>query len=497
MNYRSTRDSNAQLYTDAQAIIQGLAPDGGLFVPAAFPQPQFDLTRLTTSSYQQLAQTVLQWFFPHLPTAATVPAAYGAQWDHPRIAPLTPIHAGSYYLELFHGPTLAFKDVALQVLPHLLQAAKHQTKDTKETIILTATSGDTGTAALRGFRNVAGTRVIVFYPQHGISPIQEAQMRSQQGDNLHVVAVKGNFDQAQTTVKEIFNDPTLAAVLASHQQHFSSANSMNIGRLIPQITYYFSAYGQLLRQGVIQAGDQVNFAVPTGNFGDILAGYYATKLGLPVGRLICASNKNNVLTDFFATGTYDKRREFFVTNSPSMDILVSSNLERLLFDVSGGDAELVQQLMHELQDQGHYSLPTELLTKLKQLFAAEYATPDEIQTEINRVFKEANYLIDPHTAVGSIAAHRYRTLSGDPRPCVVVATASPYKFPETVLQSLDNTVPSQSTGLDAIEQLAQLDPRPLTAGVEELFTNQPQPVLTTTPATMPRMVLDILKKTDK
>lgn len=285
MNYRSTRDPQAQPVTSAAAIIKGLAPDGGLFVPSTFPQPSYDLAPFTTQPYQDIAQQVLTWFFPDLAALpGAVQRAYGAQWDDQQITPLSARHGGNYYLELFHGPTLAFKDVALQALPQLLQLAKVQTGEDSETIILTATSGDTGTAALRGFQNVAGTQVIVFYPRDGISPVQKAQMLGQAGANLHVVAVTGNFDQAQTTVKQLFSDHALAHELAARQQQFSSANSMNVGRLIPQIAYYFAAYGQLLQRQEIQSGDLVNFAVPTGNFGDILAGYYAKKLGLPVGK---------------------------------------------------------------------------------------------------------------------------------------------------------------------------------------------------------------------
>ena len=316
-------------------------------------------------------------------------------------------------------------------------------------------------------------------------------MLGQAGANLHVVAVTGNFDQAQTMVKQLFSDHALANELAARQQQFSSANSMNVGRLIPQIAYYFAAYGQLLQRQEIQSGDLVNFAVPTGNFGDILAGYYAKKLGLPVGKLICASNANNVLTDFFATGTYDKRREFYVTNSPSMDILVSSNLERLLFDVSDHDADLVAQLMNQLQTTGHYTVPAEVHQRLTTTFAAGYATPMQLQAEIKRVFDADNYLIDPHTAVGSFVARQYQQVTGDQRPCVVLATASPYKFPETVLDAISPA--PVSSGLTAIKQLAEFDAAPLTAGVQELFTNQPQSQAEVAPADMKAIVQQILQ----
>lgn len=492
MKFRSTRNVTAQATTAPEAIIQGLAEDGGLFVPVAFPQPNYDLASLIQQPYQLIAKQVLRWFFNELSGLdVAVTKAYGSQWDTPTITPLTKQVAGNYYLELFHGPTLAFKDVALQALPQLMGLAKQQVHNQNETIILTATSGDTGTAALRGFQNVVGTQVVVFYPQDGISPIQKLQMLGQTGNNLHVVGIKGNFDQAQTRVKQIFNDPQVRQHLAQQKQQFSSANSMNIGRLIPQITYYFAAYGQLAHQGAIKVGDKINFSVPTGNFGDILAGYYAKKLGLPIHKLICASNVNHVLTDFFQTGTYDRQREFQVTNAPSMDILVSSNLERLLFDAYHQDAEAINKLMQQLQSQGYYQVTPQVHEWLSQTFAAGYANPDQVEAEIQRVYEQANYLIDPHTAVGSFVTHQYQTQTNDHHPCVILATASPYKFPETVFGAINSQAKNPS-GLAAIEALAKFDSSSLTAGVKELFADQPHSQLTIAPTEMTNTVLNLV-----
>lgn len=454
MIYRSTRSANLEV-SGASAIIQGLAPDGGLFVPKVFPEAfsKNELKNLLELSYQDLAGKILGRFLPdYTPEqlANIVKGAYGTQWDDAKIAPVTENKAGSYFLELFHGPTLAFKDIALQCLPRLMKTALFNQADNRDIVILTATSGDTGTAAMRGFQGLDKTRVIVFYPYQGVAPIQLKQMLSESKDNTVAIAIEGNFDQAQTKVKQIFNDQDMRKLLADHDFTFSSANSMNIGRLLPQVVYYFYAYGQLVARGDIAMGDPVNYSVPTGNFGDILAGYYAKKLGLPVGKLICASNKNNVLTDFFKTGHYDKNRDFYVTNSPSMDILVSSNLERLLFDISG-DPDLVKGLMDQLKETGEYQLPNDLREKLSD-FAADYATPEEIEGEIKRVYDESGYVIDPHTAVASLAAHRF---TGNDAKTVVLSTASPYKFPETVYHAVSGQAVTEK-GIPALKQLAEL-----------------------------------------
>ncbi len=455
MIYRSTR-SHGQEVTAAQAIVQGLAPDGGLFVPKEFPAPfsAADLKEIFALPYQKMAKKILALFltdYSEEQLAEIVKGAYGQQWDDDRIAPLTDEKAGNYYLELFHGPTLAFKDVALQCLPRLMKTALENSDDHRGIAILTATSGDTGTAAMRGFQSLAKTRVIVFYPYQGVAPIQLKQMLSENSDNTVAVAVEGNFDQAQTRVKQIFNDPDMNSLLADHDLTFSSANSMNVGRLLPQVVYYFAAYKQLLDQEAIAFGDPVNFSVPTGNFGDILAGYYAQKLGLPVGRLICASNKNNVLTDFFKTGKYDKKRDFYVTNSPSMDILVSSNLERLLFDLCQ-DPATVKSLMEQMNTKGEYQLPEDMQKKLSG-FWADYATPEEIEGEIKRVYEESGYVIDPHTAVASLAAKRFK--EEDDKPTVVLSTASPYKFPETVYHAISGQNVKEK-GMPALKELTDL-----------------------------------------
>lgn len=469
MKYRSTRGTADQAINSAAAIIQGLAPDGGLYVPVTFPQPTFSLDQLVGLSYQETAKLVLSWFFDDYSDEQlqdSVTAAYGSQFDDTKIVPVTAKTAGNYYMELFHGPTLAFKDLALQVLPQLMtRAVKLQGVD-HNIVILTATSGDTGTASMRGFQDVDGTQVIVFYPHGGVSPVQLRQMLTQQGRNLKVVAVEGNFDQAQANVKKIFGDREFGQQLAQAGHQFSSANSMNIGRLIPQIAYYFYTYAQMVVQRTIQLGDQLSFTVPTGNFGDILAGYYAKKLGLPIKKLICASNQNNVLTDFFKTGKYDRNRPFFLTNSPSMDILVSSNLERLLFDAAHQDETVVQDLMQQLAQTGAYQISDDMRAQLSD-FAAGFASEADIQAEIKRVYETDGYAIDPHTAVASAVAHRYQAEEDGTTPMVVLSTASPYKFPETVLKAI--TEQPVEPGLKAVNQLNQLLQDTLPAGVRDLF----------------------------
>ena len=495
MQYRSTRDQAAKQMTAPKAILQGLAPDGGLFVPQSFPQPDYDLGALVNAPYQEVATTIWGWFFDDFSLAsrqAIVRGAYGEQWDDSQIAPLSERVAGNYYLELFHGPTLAFKDVALQALPRLMKEAVTVTGDDKQIIILTATSGDTGSAAMRGFSDVTGTQVVVFYPDGGVSPVQLRQMLAMKGDNLAAVAVAGNFDDAQTEVKKIFNDQEFAARLAQAGDRFSSANSMNIGRLIPQVVYYFAAYGQLVEQGQIKLGDAINFTVPTGNFGDILAGWYAKKLGLPIKKLICASNENNVLTDFFTTGRYDRRRAFHLTSAPAMDILVSSNLERLLFDVYDEDAASVKELMVRLQNDGWYQITAAAKAKLDSEFAAGYATQSQVAGEIKYVYETSGYLIDPHTAVGSFVARQYQKNSDDQTPMVIVSTASPYKFPETVYHALTGQ-DTQQQGLPAIKQLHDLVSGELTAGVKELFDHQPRKESVIAPDDMENLIAQVLK----
>lgn len=494
MQYRSTREQGSKTLNSAQAIIQGLAPDGGLFVPVDFPQSGISLAELSMKPYQTLAQQILKWFFDDFTSQqlqAVVNGAYGPQWDDPQIAPLSDQHSHNYFLELYHGPTLAFKDIALQVLPRLMTAAVSIEKITNNIIILTATSGDTGTASMRGFSDQAGTQVIVFYPHGGVSPVQLQQMLGQKGHNLTAIAIDGNFDDAQTEVKKIFNDAAFNDRLHQNSDQFSSANSMNIGRLIPQITYYFSAYGRLLRRGIIHCGDAVNFTVPTGNFGDILAGYYASKLGLPINKLICASDENNVLTDFFHSGYYDRKRQFYLTNSPAMDILVSSNLERLLYDLYDHDAGAITKLMTQLNHDGHYQVSDQVKSRMDQLFAAGFATQSQVRQEIQRVFHEDDYVIDPHSAVASYVAHQYQQQTGDTTPMVIVSTASPYKFPETVYQSITGKRPAH-VGLPAIHDLQAVLEQPLSNNVQALFDQVARPEKVIQPRDMEATISQLL-----
>lgn len=449
--YQSTRDANNTV-TASQAILQGLATDGGLFTPISYPQLELDFIKLKDASYQEVAKLILSAFlddFTDQELDDCINNAYDSKFDTPEIAPLVKLN-GQYNLELFHGATIAFKDMALSILPHLMTTAakKHGLKN--KIVILTATSGDTGKAAMAGFADVPGTEIIVFYPKDGVSKVQELQMTTQTGDNTHVVAIEGNFDDAQTNVKRMFNDAALRERLAAHKLQFSSANSMNIGRLVPQIVYYVYAYAQLVKAGQIQAGEAVNFAVPTGNFGNILAAYYAKQIGLPVGKLICASNENNVLTDFFKTHVYDKKRSFKVTSSPSMDILVSSNLERLIFHLLGNSAEKTADLMKSLNQHGQYEL-TDFDPAILELFAAEYATEVETASEIKRVYEASDYIEDPHTAVASAVYQKYRTATGDETTTVTASTASPYKFPVVAVEA----VMGQS-GLSDFEALTKL-----------------------------------------
>ncbi|MDB8664737.1 threonine synthase [Streptococcus anginosus] len=449
--YQSTRDTNNTV-TASQAILQGLATDGGLFTPISYPQMELDFTKLKDASYQEVAKLILSAFlddFTDQELDDCINNAYDSKFDTPEIAPLVKLN-GQYNLELFHGSTIAFKDMALSILPHLMTTAakKHGLKN--KIVILTATSGDTGKAAMAGFADVPGTEIIVFYPKDGVSKVQELQMTTQTGDNTHVVAIEGNFDDAQTNVKRMFNDAALRERLAAHKLQFSSANSMNIGRLVPQIVYYVYAYAQLVKTGQIQAGEAVNFAVPTGNFGNILAAYYAKQIGLPVGKLICASNENNVLTDFFKTHVYDKKRSFKVTSSPSMDILVSSNLERLIFHLLGNSAEKTADLMKSLNQHGQYEL-TDFAPAILELFAAEYTTEAETASEIKRVYEASDYIEDPHTAVASAVYQKYRTATGDETTTVIASTASPYKFPVVVVEAVTG-----QSGLSDFEALTKL-----------------------------------------
>ena len=467
MRYHSTR--NDQNFVDsAEAVLEGLAPDGGLYMPQQIPA--LDWKQLLKGSSQEISCAILSALLPDIPNMPRlVVNAYTGKFETEDLTPSVSV-GDSTVLELFRGPTSAFKDVALSMLPQLLTAAKREKGVEEDIMILTATSGDTGKAALVGFRDVPGVRICVFYPYGGVSQVQRAQMVTQEGGNVAVCAVRGNFDDAQTGVKQIFTDCQGKKL----PFRLSSANSINIGRLAPQVMYYFRAYKDLLAAGKIKLGDKVNFSVPTGNFGDILAGYLAKKMGLPVGTLICASNANNVLTDFIRTGTYDGRRPLLKTTSPSMDILVSSNLERLLYLLSG-DTKLVASLMKQLKEEGAYTVPDALKAAIQKEFWAAYCDDARAAEIIGRVYREQHYLCDPHTASGFAAAEDYRNETGDLTPMVILSTASPYKFPAAVLSAIGG-----DTGGDEFEQMERLQqmtgvpiPAPLASlkGKKELHTD--------------------------
>jgi threonine synthase len=446
MFYHSTRGQSARV-DSAQAVLEGLAPDGGLYMPESLPS--FDWKACLEGSSMDMSTAILSALLPDIPNMPQlVKNAYTGKFETEDLTPTVPV-GGFHVLELFRGPTSAFKDVALSMLPQLLTASKSAKGMEEDILILTATSGDTGKAALEGFHDVPGVRICVFYPHGGVSQVQRAQMVTQEGNNVAVCAIHGNFDDAQTGVKNVFaacRDKELPFKL-------SSANSINIGRLAPQIMYYFRAYRDLLDAGKIKLGDEVNFSVPTGNFGDILAGYLAKKLGLPVGKLICASNANNVLTDFIRTGTYDRQRPLLKTTSPSMDILVSSNLERLLYLLSG-DTTLVADLMKKLNTEGAYTVPASLLETIQTEFWAAYCDDDRAAEIMGRVYKELGYLCDPHTASGWAAAEDYTAQTGDKRPMVVLSTASPYKFPVAVLTAIGGD--TSGSEFDQMARLSQI-----------------------------------------
>lgn len=451
MQYHSTRGL-APCVDSTDAVLLGLASDGGLYMPQTIPA--FDWEKCVTKDTFGMATQILSSFLPDIPEMEDlVHRAYAGKFQTEELTPTTAV--GDFtVLELFHGPTAAFKDVALCMLPQLMTAAKQVKGMQKDILILTATSGDTGKAALEGFRDVPGVGICVFYPNGGVSKVQRAQMVTQRGNNVHVSGVEGNFDDAQTGVKRIFAACQKEGLLADKNFQLSSANSINIGRLAPQITYYFKAYRDLLDRDVISLGDEVNFSVPTGNFGDILAGYLARLLGLPVGRLICASNSNKVLTDFIRTGVYDRNRPLHKTISPSMDILVSSNLERMLYLLSEGDAALVAALMHELDTKGSYTVPQALLQKLQEVFWADYCTDEQSMQTIGEIWDKHYYLCDPHTATGWAVAERYTVQTGDDRPMVVLATASAYKFPGAVLQAIGgNRQEDEFAQMDALQAI--------------------------------------------
>ena len=478
--YLSTRGGQT-LGTASEAVIQGIADDKGLFVPEEIPGLPFDLEELAGMDYRTVAKGIIGAFFDDYTEeeiGCCVESAYDSKFAKPEIVPV--VKAGRpWMLELYHGRTSAFKDMALSILPYLLTTAVRKTGEEKKICILTATSGDTGKAALAGFADVPGTEIIVFYPVDGVSKVQKLQMVTQEGENAHVFAIRGNFDDAQTGVKKIFNDDAFAARLGEAGVRLSSANSINIGRLVPQVAYYVYGYGRLVAEGAIKAGDPVNVCVPTGNFGNILAAYYAGKMGLPIKTFVCCSNENKVLTDFINTGVYDTRRKFHLTNSPSMDILVSSNLERLLYHLSGCDGREISRLMSELDQKGYYRVSEEIRSGMS-CFYGGYCDAEETVETIGKVYRDHGYLMDTHTAVAYKVYENYVAETGDETPTIIASTASPYKFGVSVAKAIGACPSGQAAGADAggaseldlLDAVAEKTGVPIPAGLADLRTKE-------------------------
>ena len=468
MRYTSTRDESVSI-SASEAILQGLSPDGGLYVPESIPSPDVSLTEMASMGYRQIAFEVMKKFlddFTEEELKECIDSAYDDKFDTSEIAPLKEAH-GAHILELWHGKTIAFKDMALSILPYLLTTSAKKNNVSNDIIILTATSGDTGKAALAGFADVPGTGIIVFYPKDGVSAIQKKQMLTQKGSNTHVVGIRGNFDDAQTGVKNLFNDEQLRQEMAEKGFQFSSANSINIGRLVPQIVYYFYAYTRLLKAGRIKEGDKINFDVPTGNFGNILAAYYAGQMGLPVNKLICASNENKVLFDFFRTGTYDRNRDFILTTSPSMDILISSNLERLLFKMTGNSAAETKRLMDALKADGTYTI-TDEMRKVISEFYGNFATEEEDAAIIKEVFEKEGYVLDPHTGVAVAVYDKYKAETGDDTVTVIDSTASPYKFTRSVMHAINKDKYDGMEDFRLVDELHAISGLKIPAAIEEI-----------------------------
>ena len=490
--YSSTRNASEKV-TASQAILKGLADDGGLFVPERIPTLDVSFKELADMTYQQTAYEVMKLLltdFTEEELKTCIERAYDSKFDVEEIAPLVEAQ-GAYYLELFHGSTIAFKDMALSILPHLLitSARKNQVKN--DIVILTATSGDTGKAALAGFADVKGTKIVVFYPKHGVSPIQEKQMVTQKGDNTYVVGIEGNFDQAQNGVKQMFNDKEFAKLMDENGYQFSSANSINIGRLVPQIVYYVYAYAKLLKNGEIAEGDKINVVVPTGNFGNILAAYYAKNMGLPIQKLICASNENKVLFDFFNTGKYDKNREFILTSSPSMDILISSNLERLIYHIAGNDADKNAALMKALNTTGVYEITPDMREKLAD-FEGGYTSEEDTAKTIKDLYDATGYVIDTHTAVAAGVYNQYKEKTGDTTKTVIASTASPFKFTRSVMNAIDKKYDAMGD-FELVDELSKIGNVAVPNAIEEIRT---APVLhdhVCEVEEMPQMVKDFLQ----
>ncbi len=466
IQYKSTRSDDT--VTASQAILKGLANDGGLFVPTSIPKLQVSLSELSKMSYKETAYAVMKEFltdFTEEELKNCIDKAYDSKFDTEEIAPLVKAE-DAYYLELFHGSTIAFKDMALSILPHLLTTSAKKNNVKNDIVILTATSGDTGKAALAGFADVKGTKIIVFYPKGGVSPIQEKQMVTQKGDNTFVVGINGNFDQAQSGVKAMFGDKELAKELDNAGYQFSSANSINIGRLVPQVVYYVYAYAKLLANDEIKEGEKINVVVPTGNFGNILAAFYAKNMGLPIDKLICASNENKVLYDFFTTGTYDKNRQFILTTSPSMDILISSNLERLIYRIAGNDSAKNKELMEELKTDGKYEITDEMKAELKD-FYGNYASEDETAATIKDLYDKTGYIIDTHTAVASTVYSKYKNETKDTTKAVIASTASPFKFTRSVMNAIDTKYDSMGD-FELVDELSKIGNVKVPNAIEEI-----------------------------
>lgn len=490
--YKSTRNSNLKV-TASEAILKGLAPDGGLFVPSELPKLDVTMSDLKGKTYQEIAYLVMKQFltdFTEEELKSCIDKAYDSKFDTEEIAPLVEAD-GAYYLELFHGATIAFKDMALSILPHLLTTAAKKNQVNNEIVILTATSGDTGKAALAGFADVEGTKIVVFYPKDGVSPIQKQQMVTQKGDNTYVVGINGNFDQAQTGVKKMFSDKELAKELDAAGYQFSSANSINIGRFIPQITYYVYAYAKLYANGKIAKDEKINIVVPTGNFGNILSAFYAKNMGLPVAKLICASNENKVLYDFFETGKYDKNREFILTSSPSMDILISSNLERLIYWAAGNDAKKNVEFMTALTKDGVYEITPQMQEKLKD-FYGNYASEEETAEAIRTLYEKTGYILDTHTAVAASVYGKYKAETKDEQTTTVIAsTASPFKFSRSVMDAIDPKYDTMEE-FELIDELSKIGNVKIPNAIEEIRNAPIRHKATCEVDEMPRVVKEFL-----
>ncbi|QBE98061.1 threonine synthase [Blautia producta] len=481
--YKSTRGTG-ECVKASEAILKGLSKDGGLFVPTAIPKLDISMDRLAEMSYQEIAYEVMSRFltdFTEEELKACIAKAYDSKFDTQEIAPLVKA-GGAYYLELFHGATIAFKDMALSILPHLLTTSAKKNHVKNEIVILTATSGDTGKAAMAGFADVPGTRIIVFYPKNGVSPIQEKQMVTQKGNNTYVVGITGNFDDAQTAVKKMFNDKAMEEELDKAGFQFSSANSINIGRLVPQVVYYVYAYVNLFKNGEIKDGEKINVTVPTGNFGNILAAYYAKNMGLPIDKLICASNENKVLFDFFSTGSYDRNRDFILTSSPSMDILISSNLERLIYRIAGENADKNREMMEQLSKGGIYQITEEMRSQLAD-FYGNFATEEETADAIKALYQNTGYVIDTHTAVAACVYEKYVKDTKDSTKTVIASTASPFKFTRSVMDAIDSKYDSMGD-FELVDELSKIANVKVPNAIEEIRT---APVLHDTVVDVPDM----------